>query len=100
MALGMDDNDIFRYGRAGFASHDEIAAAGYFRRTPDSLLIGFFGNRPLWYDGLGGVLLTAGARSGKLRDWLGYVACGVGCEDHNIVQLCVKGELSSIGQGQ
>lgn len=95
----MDQNSIDRFGSSDFASEAEIAAAGYFRRTSDSVLIGFFGSRPLWYSGLGGILLQAGARSGKFLDWIGYLACGVGCEDHNIVALDVKGEFSSVGRG-
>ena len=91
-------NSIDRFGSSAFCDEAEIAAAGYFRRTPDSVLIGFFGSRPLWYSGLGGILLQAGARSGKFYDWIGYLACGVGCDDHNVVALDVKGEFTSVGR--
>lgn len=93
------DNSANRFGSADFCTEEEIAAAGYFRCTPDAVLIGFFGDRPLWYDGLGGVLLQAGARSGKFRDWLGYLACGIGCEDHNMLVVDVKSEFCSVGRG-
>jgi type IV secretion system protein VirD4 len=93
------DNSINRYGSSDFCTEDEIAAAGYFRRTPDSVLIGFLGSRALWSATLGGLLVQAGARSGKFRDWLGYLACGIGCEDHNMVVLDVKGEFCTVGRG-
>ena len=92
------ENSIDRFGSSEFADESEIAAAGYFRRAPDSLFAGFFGSRPLWYDGLGGVLLTAGARGGKLRDWIGYNVCGAGCAGQNVVVADPKGELAYVSQ--
>jgi type IV secretion system protein VirD4 len=68
-------NEHFRYGSAAFAERRELADAGFFRQTPTSLFVGFFDGTPLWYHGAGGLLLTAGARSGKLRDILAYNLC-------------------------
>jgi type IV secretion system protein VirD4 len=62
-------------------------------------LIGFDGLRPLWYCGLGGALLVAGARSGKLRDVLAYNICAGICL-HSALVLDLKGELAAISQNQ
>lgn len=97
----MDDiNSLYPHGSADWADEDEIAAAGYFNRSPDALLIGFMGDRALWHSGLGGVILCAGGRGGKMQTWLAFAACGVGCEDHNVIQLDIKGEMTCLGEGQ
>jgi type IV secretion system protein VirD4 len=70
-----------------------------FTQTPDSLLIGFMGKRPLWYRGAGGVLLTAGARGGKLTTVLAYNIC-VGIYTPSMLILDMKGELAAISQDQ
>lgn len=87
------------FGSAAFAAGPEIARAGMFTQRPDSLLVGFFAGRPLWYSGMGGVLLIAGARGGKLRDVLAYNLCS-GVYAHSMLVLDMKGELAAISRDQ
>lgn len=94
-----DHNAEFRFGSADFASYREIARAGMFRQKPDSLFVGFHDRKPLWYSGPGGVLLVAGARSGKLRDILAYNLLPGVCL-HTIFALDPKGELAAISRNQ
>lgn len=95
----MDNNETYRFGSACFASRAEIAAAGHFRAVEDGLFYGFKGKTPMAYGGMGGGLLVAGARSGKLTTILAYAACH-GMSKQNIVFLDVKGEIASISQYQ
>lgn len=92
-------NEANRFGSAAFANAADIRRAGMFSQEPGSLLVGFFEGRPLWYSGAGGVLLTAGARSGKLRDVLAYNLCPRICL-HTMLVLDMKGELATISQDQ
>ncbi|MEO1046389.1 MAG: type IV secretory system conjugative DNA transfer family protein [Pseudomonadota bacterium] len=62
-------------------------------------MVGFAGNRPIYWNGAGGALLIAGARSGKLRDVLGYNICA-GTYAHSMLVLDMKGELAAISQDQ
>lgn len=93
------NNEEHRFGSATPADTSDIQAIGMFRQEPNSLLVGFHGNRPLWYSGMGGLLLTAGARSGKMRDILAYNLCSGICAS-TIVMLDVKGEGAAISQDQ
>lgn len=95
-----DPNELHRFGSASFADARSIAAAGLLRFSPTSLLIGFFEGKPLWYDGAGGLLLTAGARSGKLRDILAYNLCSGIYRGGSLLALDMKGELAAISQDQ
>lgn len=93
------DNAQYRYGSADFASYADFRRAGMLRQHPNSLFIGFDGKRPIWYSGAGGWLIVGGARSGKLRDILGYnICCGI-CTATTVL-LDMKGELSKISQNQ
>ncbi|MEM9668631.1 MAG: type IV secretory system conjugative DNA transfer family protein [Pseudomonadota bacterium] len=93
-------NEIDRFGSAEFSNAHNIQSAGLFTQIADSLFVGFYGNRPLWYSGAGGVLLTAGARGGKLATVLGYNLChGIGSA-YSTVNLDMKGELAPISQNQ
>lgn len=92
-------NEIDRFGSAAFADERDIAAAGMFKQQPNSLLIGFWGKRPLFYSGQGGLLLTAGARGGKLKDVLAYNVCAGVCFSTMVI-LDMKGELAEISQDQ
>lgn len=85
------------FGSARFAEPGEVARAGMLAQRPDSLFTGFIGNRPLWYSGMGGGLLVAGARSGKLTDWLAYNLCS-GIYAGSIVFLDMKGEGGAISR--
>ncbi|MEM7289969.1 MAG: hypothetical protein AAF412_06320, partial [Pseudomonadota bacterium] len=88
-----------RFGSAGLAGYQDIARAGMFRQTPDSVLVGFFGGKPIYHNEPGGILLTAGARGGKLRDILSYSLLPGICTS-TIVCLDTKGELGAISQDQ
>lgn len=88
-----------RFGSADIASAAEIARAGMFDQQCNSLLVGFHGQRPIWYSGMGGLLLVAGARSGKMRDILAYNICS-GIYDRSLVVLDMKGEGGAISQDQ
>jgi len=92
-------NAGYPFGSARFAGPKEIARAGMFSHTPGSLLVGFAGIRPIFYRGRGGLLLTAGARGGKLRDVLAYNLCA-GIYRHSMLVLDLKGELAAISQNQ
>ncbi|MFC3051792.1 type IV secretory system conjugative DNA transfer family protein [Kordiimonas pumila] len=93
------DNERDRYGSAGFIDADDPALRPCFKKTPDSLFCGFVGNRPLYWNGMGGVLLTAGARGGKLRDILAYSMLD-GMYEGTLVMLDMKGECAYISQNQ
>ena len=55
-----------RFGSARFASRSEISGAGMYRQTATSMLCGFDGRAPLWFDiARGGVCLIAGSQGGK-----------------------------------
>lgn len=87
------------FGSAGFAAGPEIARAGMFRQTASSVFVGFMGEHSLFYSGMGGLLLTAGARGGKLKDILSYNLCSGICA-HSMLVLDMKGELAAISQDQ
>ncbi|MEM7667966.1 MAG: type IV secretory system conjugative DNA transfer family protein [Pseudomonadota bacterium] len=93
-------NDTYRFGSAAFAEPKEIKAAGFYRKTPTALYIGHHNGRPLYWDGMGGVLMTAGARSGKLRDILADNVCSGTCQELTLIILDPKGELAAISQDQ
>ncbi len=94
-----DFNAQNRFGSARFANYEDVRRAGMFNQKPGSLLVGFIGNKPLWYDGDGGVLLTAGARGGKLSTMLGYNVCH-SIHSGPMLILDIKGELSRISSNQ
>tara|TARA_R110000851_G_scaffold162265_2_gene305963 strand:- start:1332 stop:2990 length:1659 start_codon:yes stop_codon:yes gene_type:complete len=88
------------FGTANPATFAEVHKAGLFRKTDTAIYCGEFWGRSLWYDGEGGVLLVAGARSGKLRDIISYTICKGVCDGRNIVILDPKGELAAISRNQ
>lgn len=93
-------NDENRFGSAAFAETTELAAKGWFEKSPDAIYAGMKDGRPLWYKGAGGVLLVAGARSGKLRDILAHNICSGVLENETLVVFDIKGELAAISQDQ
>ena len=95
----MIDNSQHMFGSADFSGPRDLRRAGMLRQTPSSLLVGYLGRHPIWYDGAGGLILVGGARSGKLRDILAYNICA-GIHTPATVLLDPKGELSAIGQNQ
>lgn len=92
-------NADFPFGSARFANPKEIARAGLYDYDPDAVFIGFDEDRPLFYSGMGGVLICAGARSGKLKDVLSYNLCTGVCRSTCLI-LDPKGELAAISQDQ
>ena len=93
------DNETDRFGSAGLASRKDIRQAALMRVKPGGIFIGFCGKHPLFYNGMGGITLVAGARSGKLTTILAYIACP-GFTSHNLVFLDLKGEIAAISQDQ
>ncbi|MEL6824776.1 MAG: type IV secretory system conjugative DNA transfer family protein [Pseudomonadota bacterium] len=96
----MFNNEIDRFGSAAFADERQVRAAGAFKAAPDSLFLGYLGNRPLIHSGAGGALLVAGARSGKLSTILGRNLCYGTATACTFVTLDMKGELYAISQNQ
>ena len=97
--MNFPDNATNRFGSAAFAERDDLRAAGMLQQRPEALFIGFISGKPLWYDGPGGLLLTAGARAGKLKDILAYNICA-GVHRGPMLILDMKGELAAISQDQ
>ncbi len=93
-------NEINRFGTATFCEAEDVRRAGMFEQRPDSLFVGYFGGRPIWYSDMGGALLVAGARGGKLRDILAYNLCPGILQGVNLVTLDMKGECAAISQNQ
>ena len=93
------DNESNRFGSAEICDEEDVRKAGLFKQHADSLLIGFIGGRPIFYSGDGGLLLTAGARGGKLSTILGYNLCS-GIYTASMLVLDMKGELAAISQDQ
>ena len=69
-------------------------------KAPTRSSAGFFGGRPLWYAGDGGILQVAGARAGKLTDILAQNICSGVLGGATLLILDVKGELAAISQDQ
>nr|WP_321361401.1 type IV secretory system conjugative DNA transfer family protein [uncultured Hyphomonas sp.] len=85
------NNEHFRFGSAGLATEKMVADAGGFDIGQETQFAGMFCGRKMGYSGLAGGIVVAGARSGKLRDWLVYNLC-VGASHLNRVILDVKAE--------
>jgi len=92
-------NEDHRFGSARFATAAELRRAGMWRQTSDALFVGFIDGKRIWYSGAGGLLLTAGARGGKLRDLLAYNLC-TGIYTSSMLVLDLKGELAAISRDQ
>lgn len=92
-------NEEYRFGSAAFAGNDEFRQNGLYEIAPSKVLLGFHGQRGLYFGGQGGIATIAGARSGKLRDVLAYSACGHAYWG-NAIFLDPKGEIASISQYQ
>ncbi|MGJ8628783.1 MAG: type IV secretory system conjugative DNA transfer family protein [Sulfitobacter sp.] len=92
-------NETFRFGSARTATERELKKAGLHDQSDDSLFFGFKGKKPLFYSGMGGAVMVAGARSGKLTTCLAYNAC-FGIARHSLVILDIKGEIAAISQYQ
>lgn len=86
-------------GTSRWSTETEIEMAGYFKRQPYSFFCGFIGSRPIFANRQGGILLVAGARSGKLRDVLSYTICAW-IHKGSLILVDPKGEMASIAQDQ
>ncbi|MEL6416236.1 MAG: type IV secretory system conjugative DNA transfer family protein, partial [Pseudomonadota bacterium] len=93
------DNAKNRFGSSRHATAADLEAAGLFEKHPHSIFVGFFEGRAVYFHGPAGMTLTAGARSGKLRDVL---ACNLlpGTCLQNIVMLDPKREGYAISANQ
>lgn len=89
----------FRFGSARLSGTTDLRRTGMFEQDETSLFIGFDGKRPVFFSGAGGVTLTAGARAGKLKDWLSYSLC-FGIHPGTMLILDVKAELAAISANQ
>lgn len=97
----MFDNEANRFGSAAFANDYQIRSAGMTKKTGDGFFCGFSeGGSPLYHNALGGILLCAGARGGKLRDILGYNLCAGTLSAQSLLILDAKGECAFISQDQ
>lgn len=93
------DNETYRFGSARFANRTELEAAGLFEQRDDSIFVGFFEGRPVYFHGPAGMSVVAGARAGKMRDFLAYNLLTGTCRQ-SLVMLDLKGEGAAISQGQ
>ncbi|MEP0961862.1 MAG: type IV secretory system conjugative DNA transfer family protein [Roseobacter sp.] len=96
----MNAQNDTRFGSAQFATYGEIAGAGLFRQTPNSIFCGYFNGKPLWYDGAAGVTITAGARSGKLAQFSAVNGFYGVLPKASTIDLDIKGEKSHISLNQ
>lgn len=93
------DNAKNRFGKAEWATEADLEAAGLFMKHPHSIFVGFFNGREVYFHGPAGMVLTAGARAGKLRDMLAYNLL-TGTYLSNIVMLDPKREGYAISANQ
>lgn len=91
------DNERNRFGSAGFAGGDDPGLRAAFNKTPDSLFVGYLENRPLYWNGMGGALLVAGARGGKLTTILANNTLDT-MYAGTLLILDMKGELAAISR--
>jgi type IV secretion system protein VirD4 len=93
------DNSKNRFGQADWATEADLEAAELFDKRPHSIFVGFFNGREVYFHGPAGMVLTAGARAGKLRDVLSYNLLTGTCLS-NIVMLDPKREGYAISANQ
>ncbi|MBO6920218.1 MAG: type IV secretory system conjugative DNA transfer family protein [Rhizobiaceae bacterium] len=88
------------YGSAQWADHNDILRAGMYRKTSDSVFLGFYNRRALYGSGQGGLVSCAAARSGKLSTQIAYNVCGKNAVSRSCLILDPKGEIAEISQNQ
>lgn len=93
------ENAQNRFGSSRKATAKDLEAPGLFDKQPHSIFVGFFEGREVYFHGPAGMTLTAGARSGKLRDVLAYNLLPGTCLQ-NIVMLDPKREGYAISANQ
>lgn len=89
-----------RFGTADWSKAADVIAARMYEQTDTAIYAGEFEGRPLFYDGQGGAVLVAGARSGKLRDILAYTLCKHVFVGGSLICLDMKGDLLSVSIDQ
>ncbi|MFP7673702.1 type IV secretory system conjugative DNA transfer family protein [Marivita sp. S0852] len=94
------DNAANPFGSSSLATEAEMVAAGMFEWTPGSIYCGKAYGRRLWLDFAGGYVMTAGARTGKLRDILMQNICSGVLPNETILIFDIKGELAVTSQDQ
>ncbi|MEL6467935.1 MAG: type IV secretory system conjugative DNA transfer family protein [Pseudomonadota bacterium] len=93
------DNAQNRYGTSQYATEAELEAAGLFEQHPHSIFVGFFNGRPVYFHGPSGMVCTAGARAGKMKDFLSYNILTGTCLQ-SLIMLDLKGEGAAISRDQ
>ncbi len=93
--MSYEHNEEYRFGSASFVDETDLAQAGFFKQEKNSFFIGFHERKKLLWNGAGGVLLVAGARSGKLRDCIAY-AVSSAFYDNSLLVLDMKGEIAAM----
>ncbi|MGD1923191.1 MAG: type IV secretory system conjugative DNA transfer family protein [Paracoccaceae bacterium] len=93
------NNERDRYGSARLADPADYEAAGMFDQQASSIFLGFVDGKPVWYSGPGGMVVTAGARAGKMTTFLAYNILAGSCLQ-TLVMLDPKGEGAYISQNQ
>jgi type IV secretion system protein VirD4 len=93
------ENEANRFGSSRFATEAELEAAGLFKQHPHSIFIGFFYGRPVYFHGPSGMVCTAGARAGKMKDFLSYNILSGTCLQ-SLIMLDLKGEGAAISRDQ
>ncbi|MEJ8561566.1 type IV secretory system conjugative DNA transfer family protein [Yoonia sp. GPGPB17] len=94
------DNAVNPFGSASLASEAEMETAGLFEWTEGSIYCGKAYGRRIWADFAGGYVLTAGARTGKLRDILMQNICSGVLPNETLLIFDIKGELAVTSQNQ
>lgn len=77
-----------------------MEAAGMFEWTSGSIYCGKAYGRRIWADFAGGYVLTAGSRTGKLRDIMMLSICSGVLPDETLLIFDIKGELAVTSQNQ
>lgn len=93
-------NEGFPFGSSAPASEAELEAAGMFEWSENAIYCGKAFGRRMWINLPGGYVLTAGARTGKLRDILAQNICAGALTDATLLIFDIKGELAAISQDQ
>lgn len=93
-------NDENRFGSARFVSEEEITQAGLFDYSSDAVYCGKAFGKRLWMALPGGILICAGARSGKLTGVLAQNILSGRLTSSTMLILDPKGELAAISQDQ
>lgn len=88
-----------RFGTTEWAFEELLEQAGLFTKHPHSIFVGFFNGREVYFHGPAGMVLTAGARSGKLRDVLAYTIL-TSTYLQNLIMLDPKREGYAISANQ